>query len=109
MSAQIQKRRRGRPPGPEPEEADAERYTCAHCGREFRAETEPSRGALRGDTVPALAYTLLGGRPWCKKCAARRFVRRDPDACVHEGDEWYEDSEALRCVTSNGRIRGWEK
>ena len=73
------------------------RFVCARCGVEHtvgEADAEDVRGRrLRGRglrTLPVSPYVLIGGRPWCERCAAARFPPRpDPDCPL--GADYVED------------------
>jgi hypothetical protein len=85
--------RRGRPRKPAKPAARREpppRFTCAGCGRRF-AVGEPVRGAALRLVGDRSYMTVLGGRPWCDRCAAERFRRHDVR------DELWRESE---CATS---------
>lgn len=65
-------------------------YRCARCGRTFRV---PDRFEARG----ARPYVLLGGAPWCERCAAERYPRRPPNPDCALGAEFVESR--LHCKT----------
>ena len=70
------------------ERATEPRFVCARCGVEFtvgEADAEVlARRRRRGRrTAPVGPYVLIGGRPWCERCAAERFRKRpDPDCAI---------------------------
>lgn len=74
LSARGMRPRRGRAPfrgrgvAIEDDEAvSTPEYVCARCGRRKRVPGGGRRG---------LPFVVIGGRPWCERCAERRYPRR---------------------------------
>ena len=77
------------PSRPEVEDA-APTFVCARCGRRYAATSATNgRGKRPGGALPESMFVLLGGKPWCSRCAKARFRRRyTPSAAF--GTNWIE-------------------
>ena len=59
-------------------------FVCARCGREFAIPASVS--GMRVAKRRLSRIVMLGGRPWCEKCADGRFRRRSEyDAALVAG------------------------
>lgn len=71
-------------------EETAPTFVCARCGRKFASTSATNgRGKRPGGALPESMFVMLGGKPWCSRCAKARFRRRyTPSAAF--GTNWIE-------------------